>query len=379
MSSNDYYGDWRSVMEVLVIILLVLVVILIILNLIILFKMKNPGKSNLDLIERLGRFEVSITKENSLFKDTLKEEILNHFDKMNDKLETKLNEINNKVNTRIDENFEKTNKTFINVLERLSKIDEAQKKIDNLSVDIVSLENILTDKKTRGIFGEVNLYHILKNIFGDRNDSIYKKQYRMSNGYIADSVIFAPEPLKTIAIDSKFPLENYRIMVDKKRSDTERNIAYKQFKNDVKKHIDDINYKYIIEGETSDQAMMFIPAEAIFAEINAYHPDLVEYAYKKKVWLASPTTLISTLTMIMMIIQNIERDKYTSIIHEELNKLGIEFTRFKDRFDKLSKSVLTVNKDIESFGITADKIKKKFDSISSARLKDEILLEIEDE
>lgn len=366
-------------MEVLVIILLVLVVILIILNLIILFKMKNPGKSNLDLIERLGRFEVSITKENSLFKDTLKEEILNHFDKMNDKLETKLNEINNKVNTRIDENFEKTNKTFINVLERLSKIDEAQKKIDNLSVDIVSLENILTDKKTRGIFGEVNLYHILKNIFGDRNDSIYKKQYRMSNGYIADSVIFAPEPLKTIAIDSKFPLENYRIMVDKKRSDTERNIAYKQFKNDVKKHIDDINYKYIIEGETSDQAMMFIPAEAIFAEINAYHPDLVEYAYKKKVWLASPTTLISTLTMIMMIIQNIERDKYTSIIHEELNKLGIEFTRFKDRFDKLSKSVLTVNKDIESFGITADKIKKKFDSISSARLKDEILLEIEDE
>ena len=201
----------------------------------------------------------------------------------------------------------------------------------------------------------------------------------MSNGYIADSVIFAPEPLKTIAIDSKFPLENYRIMVDKKRSDTERNIAYKQFKSDVKKHIDDICYKYIIEGETSDQAMMFIPAEAIFAEINAYHPDLVEYAYKKRVWLTSPTTLISTLTMIMMIIQNIERDKYTSIIHEELNKLGIEFTRFKDRFDKLSKSVLTVNKDIESFGITADKIKKKFDSISSAKLKDEILLEMEDE
>ena len=366
-------------MEILVIILLVLVVLLMILNIVILFKIKTRNQSNLDLIERLGRFEISINKENILFKDTLKDEIVNHFDKMNDKLELKLNEINNKVNTRIDENFEKTNKTFINVLERLSKIDEAQKKIDNLSVDIVSLENILTDKKTRGIFGEVNLYHILKNIFGERNDSIYKKQYRMSNGYIADSVIFAPEPLKTIAIDSKFPLENYRIMVDKKRSDTERNIAYKQFKSDVKKHIDDICYKYIIEGETSDQAMMFIPAEAIFAEINAYHPDLVEYAYKKRVWLTSPTTLISTLTMIMMIIQNIERDKYTSIIHEELNKLGIEFTRFKDRFDKLSKSVLTVNKDIESFGITADKIKKKFDSISSAKLKDEILLEMEDE
>ena len=215
-------------------------------------------------------------------------------------------------------------------------------------------------------------------MFGEKNDLLYKTQYKLPNGYIADSVIFAPEPLNTIAIDSKFPLENYRIMVDKKRSDTDRNIAFKQFKLDVKKHIDDISYKYIIDKVTSDQAMMFIPAEAIFAEINAYHPDLVEYAYKKRVWLTSPTTLISTLTMIMMIIQNIERDKYTNIIHEELNKLGIEFTRFKDRFDKLSKSVLTVNKDIEAFSITTDKIKRKFDSISNVKIKDEMLLE-EDE
>ena len=366
-------------MNILLIILTILVIILIILSIIILVKITKPDNNNLDFLERLGRFELNINKDLGSFKNDITKDMTNHFDKVNDKLETKLNEINNKVNSRIDENFEKTNKTFINVLERLSKIDEAQKKIDNLSVDIVSLENILTDKKTRGIFGEVNLYNILKNIFGDKNDLIYKTQFKLSNGYIADSVIFAPEPLKTIAIDSKFPLENYRIMVDKKRSDTDRNLAFKQFKSDVKKHIDDISYKYIIEGETSDQAMMFIPAEAIFAEINAYHPDLVEYAYKKRVWLTSPTTLISTLTMIMMIIQNIERDKYTSIIHEELNKLGVEFTRFKDRFDKLSKSVLTVNKDIESFSITTDKIKKKFDSISSAKIKDEILLETEED
>ena len=368
-------------MNALLIITLVLVTILIVLNIIILIKVFKPKKdnTNLDLIERLGRYEVNINKEFLSFKGDISKDMTIHFDKVNDKLETKLNEINNKVNSRIDENFEKTNKTFINVLERLSKIDEAQKKIDNLSVDIVSLENILTDKKTRGIFGEVNLYNILKNIFGDKNYLIYKTQYKLSNGYIADSVIFAPKPLNTLAIDSKFPLENYRIMVDKKRSDLERNTAFKQFKLDVKKHIDDINYKYIIDGETSDQAMMFIPAEAIFAEINAYHPDLVEYAYKKRVWLTSPTTLISTLTMIMMIIQNIERDKYTSIIHDELNKLGVEFTRFKDRFDKLSKSVLTVNKDIESFSITTDKIKKKFDSISSAKIKDEILIETKED
>ena len=361
------------------IIILILIVISIITNIILFIRLKRPSHDNLDFLERLGRFEVNITKEFGTFKNDLEKDMNNNFLKVNDKLELKLNEINNKVNTRIDENFEKTNKTFINVLERLSKIDEAQKKIENLSVDIVSLENILTDKKTRGIFGEVNLYNILKNVFGEKNDLLYKTQYKLSNGYIADSVIFAPEPLRTIAIDSKFPLEAYRIMVDKKKSDVERNLAFKQFKLDVKKHIDDISYKYIIDGETSDQAMMFIPAEAIFAEINAYHQDIVEYAYKKRVWLTSPTTLISTLTMIMMIIQNIERDKYTSIIHEELNKLGIEFTRFKERFDKLSKSILTVNKDVEAFTITTDKIKKKFDTISKAQVKDELLIDTEKE
>lgn len=362
-------------MNILIIISLVFIIILFILNLIILISLKRKNSNNLDFIERISRFEININKEFLSFKSDISKDMLNHFNMVNDKLDNKLNEINNKVNSRIDENFDKTNKTFINVLERLSKIDEAQKKIDNLSVDIVSLENILTDKKTRGIFGEVNLYNILKNIFGEKNDLLYKTQVKLSNSYIADSVIYAPLPLGTIAIDSKFPLENYRIMVDKKKSDIERNNAFKQFKIDVKKHIDDISNKYIIEGETSDQAMMFIPAEAIFAEINAYHSDLVEYAYKKRVWLTSPTTLISTLTMIMMIIQNIERDKYTSVIHEELNKLGVEFTRFKDRFDKLSKSVLIVNKDIESFNITTDKIKKKFDSISSAKLNEDILID----
>ena len=361
------------------IIILILIIISIITNIVLFIRLKRPSHDNLDFLEILGRFEVNITKEFGTFKNDLEKDMNNNFLKVNDKLELKLNEINNKVNTRIDENFEKTNKTFINVLERLSKIDEAQKKIENLSVDIVSLENILTDKKTRGIFGEVNLYNILKNVFGEKNDLLYKTQYKLSNGYIADSVIFAPEPLRTIAIDSKFPLEAYRIMVDKNKSDVERNLAFKQFKLDVKKHIDDISYKYIIDGETSDQAMMFIPAEAIFAEINAYHQDIVEYAYKKRVWLTSPTTLISTLTMIMMIIQNIERDKYTSIIHEELNKLGIEFTRFKERFDKLSKSILTVNKDVEAFTITTDKIKKKFDTISKAQVKDELLIDTEKE
>ena len=363
-------------MDYIILSLLIVLIILVVIMLI----GRNRGKSdnhrnNLDMIERLSRFEVNVTKEIGDFKSDLSKEIMVDFNKMNGQIDTKLDLMNQKVHERIDQNFEKTNKTFVSVIERLSKIDEAQKKIDNLSMDIVSLESILTDKKTRGIFGEVNLNNILKNVFGDKNDRLYKIQYKLPNETIADSVIFAPEPLGMIAIDSKFPLENYRIMVDRKLSEYERNIALKQFKTDVKKHIDAIGSKYIIDGVTSNQAMMFLPAEAIFAEINAYHADLIEYAYKKRVWLVSPTTLISTLTMIMMIIQNIERDKYTSIIHEELNKLGIEFNRFKDRFDKLSKSIQTVNKDVESFQITTEKIKKKFDSISNVEIKDSNLIE----
>ena len=165
------------------------------------------------------------------------------------------------------------------------------------------------------------------------------------------------------------------MMVDKSLSQQERLAYEKQFKLDVKKHIDAISSKYIIPGVTSDQAIMFLPAEALFAEINAYHSDIVEYAHKKKVWICSPTTLISTFTIIQVLLKDMERDKYTSIIHEELNKLGIEFERYKERLNKLSRSIETVNKDVENIHITTDKISKRFESISSVDLKDKKYLE----
>ena len=322
-----------------------------------------------NITERLGRFEVNINKEIYDFKNSFKKDIDTDFDKLNGKIEERLNNINNKVNERLDQKNKKTNKTFTNVIERLSKIDEAQKKIDSLSNDIISLQGILTDKKSRGIFGEVNLKQILASVFGENNSKIYALQYTMPNGTIVDSILFAPEPLGTIAIDSKFPLENYRMMVDKKLPEESRERYVKQFKQDVKKHIDAISEKYIIEGVTSNQAIMFLPAEAIFAELNAYHNDLIEYSYKKRVWIVSPTTLMSTLTVVQMVIKNIERDKYSSVIHEELNKLGVEFGRYKDRWDKLAKSIQTVSKEVEDVQITSEKISKKFNYISGVEIE----------
>ena len=337
-----------------------LLVVLIIIGVISL--MKNIDEA--DITERLSKLELNMMKEMGDFKNDINHSMNDDFTKLSESVEKRLILINEKVNERLDQNFDKTNKTFMNVLERLSKIDEAQKKIDNLSTDIVSLQSVLTDKKTRGIFGEVNLKHILSSVFGERNDNIYRLQYTLSNDTIADSVLFAPEPLGTICIDSKFPLENYQMMVDKKLSSDVRDNYEKLFKSDMKKHIDAISSEYIISGGTADQAILFLPAEAIFAEVNAYHSDIINYAYKKHVWITSPTTLISTLTVIQMIIKNMERDKYTSIIHEELNKLGLEFSRYRERWDKLAKSIQTVNKDVENVYITTDKISRKFETIN---------------
>ncbi len=353
-------------MEFVIIILLIVILIISVISL-----MKNINESN--ITERLGKMENSMTKELGDFKNDLNKSLNDDFINLNERIDNRLRLINDKVNERLDENFEKTNKTFTSVLERLSKIDEAQKKIDSLSSDIVSLQGILTDKKTRGIFGEVNLKHIMSSVFGENNDKIYRMQYLFNNNTIADCVLFAPSPLGTIAIDSKFPLENYQIMVDKNNSEIQRIQAEKNFKMDMKKHIDAISDKYIIPNVTSEQAILFLPAEAIFAEINAYHTDIINYAYKKHVWITSPTTLISTLTTIQVIIKNIERDKYASIIHRELNLLSEEFKRYKDRWDKLSRSIETVSRDVKDIHNTTEKITKRFDSINQVEINNEKL------
>ena len=358
-------------MEYVIIGLLIIIIIL----LIILITRKND---NTELNDKLSRTEISVIKEIGDFKHNFSSDINKDFNELNDRIERKLNLINQKVNEKLEDGFDKTNRTFNEVMNRLTRIDEAQKKIDGLGTEIISLESILTDKKSRGIFGEVNLYHILASIFGEKNDRIYRTQYTLSNTTIADAIVFGPEPLGTICIDSKFPLENYRRLVEKGISDNERALRFKAFDTDVKKHIDAIASKYIIPGETSDQAIMFLPAEAIFAEINAYHTSLIKYAASKKVWITSPTTLMSLLTIIEAVLKGLERDKYTSIIHEELNRLGVEFGRYKERWDKLSRTIQTVNNDVENIHKTTEKITKRFDSINNVKLEDSSKLLIEE-
>ncbi len=313
-----------------------------------------------------------LTKNINEFKDGLTQNINENFEKLSQKIENRLDVMNMKVEERLSKGFEETTKTFGSVLERLSKIDEAQKKIEALSSNVVSLQDILTDKKSRGIFGEIQLYQILSSVFGEKNDKLYQKQYKLSNGTIVDSIIFTPEPLGNIAVDSKFPLENYRKMYNNELSQIERENARKDFVSDLKKHIDAISTKYIIKNETSEQAILFLPAEAIFAEINAYHTDIIEYAYKKNVRIASPTTLISVLTVIQVMMTNLERDKYANIIQQELEKLNVEFTRYRTRWDNLQKDIEKVSKDVKEINTTSNKISKRFTEISNAKFEEKI-------
>ena len=325
-----------------------------------------------DFIQKIGvvmnENNQGLTLNINRFKDEFKKSVNDDFEALNRKIEGRLDLMNSKVEERLAKGFEETTKTFGSVLERLGKIDEAQKKIEALSSNVVSLQDILTDKKSRGIFGEVQLYQILASVFGEKNDRTYQKQYKLSNNTMVDAMLFTPEPIGNIAIDSKFPLENYRKMYDSELTNEERINARKEFVGNLKKHIDDISEKYIIRNETSDQAIMFLPAEAIFAEINAYHTDVIDYAYRKNVRIASPTTLVSVLTTIQIILTNIEREKYASVIQEELGKLHEEFGRYEKRWKALEKDIEKVTKDVKEITTTSNKISKRFTEISNVNM-----------
>ena len=329
-----------------------------------------------DFIQKIGvvmnENNQGLTLNINRFKDEFKKSVNDDFEALNRKIEGRLDLMNAKVEERLAKGFEETTKTFGSVLERLGKIDEAQKKIEALSSNVVSLQDILTDKKSRGIFGEVQLYQILASVFGEKNDRTYQKQYKLSNNTMVDAMLFTPEPIGNIAIDSKFPLENYRKMYDSELTNEERINARKEFVGNLKKHIDDISEKYIIRNETSEQAIMFLPAEAIFAEINAYHTDVIDYAYRKNVRIASPTTLVSVLTTIQMILTNIEREKYASVIQEELGKLHEEFGRYEKRWKALEKDIEKVTKDVKEITTTSNKISKRFTEISNVNMVKQI-------
>lgn len=287
------------------------------------------------------------------------------FDKLNQSTHDQLVKISESVEIKLAKGFEKTNETFTNIITRLAIIDDAQKKITQLSQNVVSLQEILSDKRSRGAFGEVQLNTLLQNCLPT---NCYHLQHTLSNNARVDCLLVLPEPTGKIAIDAKFPLENYKKYVDVNRSESERQAAKAQFKVDIKKHIQDISQKYIVPGETSDGALMFIPAEAIFAEIHSFHPDLVDFAMAQRVWLASPSTMMAILTTAASVLKDSATRAQVHVIQEHLRLLAQDFSRFEKRMDNLSRHIQQANDDVAQVHTSALKISKRFTQIENVEL-----------
>ena len=279
--------------------------------------------------------------------------------------DARLEQISGKVAERLDEGFKKTNETFTNVMARLATIDEAQKKIDGLTTNVVSLQHLLGDKRSRGAFGEVQLEGLVRNILPP---DAYAFQEKLSNGNRVDCLLILPPPTGKVPVDAKFPLENYHRMLDQDLAGSDKLAARKQFKLDIKKHIEDISQKYLIRNETSDGAVMFVPAEAVFAEIHAYHADLVEYAMHQHVWIVSPTTLMAVLNTARAVMKDVQMREQVHIIQSELGKLSVDFRRFDERMKKLAEHIRMANKDVDDVQISSRKITEQFARIESVEL-----------
>ncbi len=331
-------------------------------------QLKSLAEMQAKLEQRFGDMQQGIEKRLGEMSQTSIERLAKSNDQIQETLHKRLTEISGQVETRLNKGFEKTNETFTDVVKRLALIDEAQKKITELSSSVVSLQEVLNDKRSRGAFGEAQMMLQVRNALPE---NCFEEQFKLSNGARVDCMLFMPEPTGNLAIDAKFPLDSYKTMMDPDLPQSDRLIAGRQFKQDIKKHISDIAEKYIIPGETSDGALMFIPAEAVFAEIHAHHPELVQEAQRRRVWMVSPTTMMAVLTTARAVLKDSATRKQVHLIQEHLIKLATDFDRFRIRMDNLSKHIQQANKDVEEVNTSARKISSRFEKIEKVELQDE--------
>ena len=333
--------------------------------------LEQTGKSNELNNEKLERFQKNIT-----------ESLNNRFDALNKQIDDKLIEINKKVDEKLAEGFKTTGETMAQVRERLQAIDAAQKNIEELSKDVVSLRSVLEGNQTRGQYGEYQLSMVLHNVFGDTT-GCYQEQYTMKkvkdgDDVRADAVVFMPEPNKMICIDSKFPFQDYQRIFETDVAEEKEKLT-KEFGNAVKKHITVIKDKYIVEGKTAPEALMFIPNDGVFAFIHQNLEDVIEYARTKKVILTSPSTLPAILVTINMVRIEVERSKNADEINKHLQRLAKDFEMFGREWDSFSTALERTTKQRENLDHRVGKITNKFQAISTNNNLDDEPKQIEGE
>ena len=290
-------------------------------------------------------------------------------------VESRLEEIQNTISSSLSGSSVKTAQTLGELQQRLQTIDNAQTNIEKLSGEVLGLQEILSNKQARGIFGEIQLKDIVSRALPA---DAYDFQFTLSNGKRADCIIYLPEPQGNIVIDSKFPLEAYNAMI-KNTNEVEKNRDVQSFQSSIKTHIKDISEKYIIEGETADGAILFLPSEAIYAELHANFSKLVNEGFESRVWIVSPTTLMATLNTMRAILKDERFRRHTSHIRSELDLLYKDMQRLEGRIVNLDKHFNLASKDVDEIRISAKKASKRvinierfeFDELSQSELKPE--------
>ena len=270
-------------------------------------------------------------------------------------MEKRLADVQLQMNENLQGSARRTAHSLGELQQRLTAIDKAQENITKLSGDVLSLQDILSNKQTRGAFGEIQLNDIVSKALP--SDS-YTLQATLSNGRRADCLIHLPNPPGPIVIDSKFPLEPYEALRNA-NTDWELNEAARQLRTAVKKHIKDISEKYIIEGETADGALMFLPSEAVYAELHANFSELVREGFSARVWIVSPTTCMATLNTMRAILKDARMREQAGAIRRELGLLYQDVDRLGTRVENLDRHFAQAAKDVTEIKISADKASKR--------------------
>lgn len=270
-------------------------------------------------------------------------------------MEKRLADVQLQMNENLQGSARRTAHSLGELQQRLTAIDKAQENITKLSGDVLSLQDILSNKQTRGAFGEIQLNDIVSKALP--SDS-YTLQATLSNGRRADCLIHLPNPPGPIVIDSKFPLEPYEALRNAK-TDWDLNDAARQLRTAVKKHIKDISEKYILDGETADGALMFLPSEAVYAELHANFPELVREGFSARVWIVSPTTCMATLNTMRAILKDARMREQAGAIRRELGLLYQDVDRLGTRVENLDRHFNQAAKDLTEIKISADKAGKR--------------------
>lgn len=328
----------------------------------------DQGKTHVELLRSLQAGSVALGEQVQRVLGQYFELLNKRVEGLTQTTDQKLKEIGGQVEKRLAEGFEKTTATFADIVKRLALIDEAQKRITELSTNVVSLQEILSDKRARGAFGEVQLSQLVRNMLPE---NAFALQYAITPDTRVDCILFLPDPTGHVPIDAKFPLESYRRLADPKLGEADRRMAERQFKQDVRKHVRDIASKYIVAGKTARGAVMFVPAEAVFAEIHARHADVVEEAQGLNVWITSPTTLMAILTTARAVLKDDATRKQVHVIQEHLGKLGEDFGRFRKRMENLATHIRQAKEDVDDVNVSAGKIASRFEKIERAELANE--------